>query len=81
MFSTAEQACYNPTQCGMIRMRNDGIAQTSTYDYYLKYIYDASADTSVNPYAGQALTVMPVNGAKWFTGLTQQWPEILSDSL
>ena len=65
----------------MIRMRNDGIAQTSTYDYYLKYIYDASADTSVNPYAGQALTVMPVNGAKWFTGLTQQWPEILSDSL
>lgn len=70
MFDTSPRPCYNPTQCGFVRMRNDNVAQTSTYDYYLKYIYDPSADTSQNPYAGQVFTAMPVNGAKWISGLT-----------
>jgi len=81
MFNTDEKPCYNPTQCGMVRMRNDGESQTSTYNYYLKYIYDAAADKSLNPYNGEALTVMPMNGAKWTSGLTQEWSEILSEDV
>ena len=79
MFNEDERPCFNPNQCGMVRLRNDGVSETTTYNYYLKYIYDADADKSANPYVGEAFTVMPMNGAKWFTGLTQEWPEILSE--
>ena len=52
MLDTSARPCYNPTQCGFIHVKNDNIAQTSTYDYYLNYVYDASADKSINPLAG-----------------------------
>ena len=63
MFNADERFCFNPTQCGMVRVRNDNVKQSSVYDYYLKYIYNADADKSMNPYNGEAFTVMPVNGA------------------
>ena len=46
-----------------MRVMNQNVPDTSTYNFYLNYIYDPNADTSTNPFAGQAVTVFPTDGA------------------
>ena len=62
---------YNPTQCGMVRVKNDNDATTSAANYYLNHVYHPDhGDLSINEWAGQVYTVIPMNGAKWFSGMT-----------
>jgi len=68
-----ERMCYNPTQCGIIPIKNTNHVENSTDwldSYNLAYQYkDApagGADATTLP--GFALYAVPVNGAKWKTG-------------
>ena len=80
MFSSERRPCYNPTQCGLIRVQNDNQADTSVNNYYLNYVYNPNADKSINPAAGEVITAIPMDGAKWVSGLKYEWTQILSEA-
>ena len=80
MFSSERRPCYNPTQCGLIRVKNPSVPHTEEQNAYLNYVYDPAADKSINPMAGEVLTAIPMDGAKWISGLNYQWTEIFSEN-
>lgn len=65
-----DKSCYNPTDCGIIPIKNTNHDSTEAAEnYFMAYQYKAAppaGDTSALP--GFALYAVPLNGARWIEG-------------